>query len=205
MHKNLKPVSIGLVLGTIGLFFGIFWAMYLVVNHENIHKALSDGARESFRQNFVINEAPSQGHDGHGGHEAHSSHGHSHSTPADTAAQKVNGHEGHDDPAMEAAHERLTRGHLHAMGLGTITILFSLLLSFLDAPPKLKTIASACIGTGGLFYPLAWIVMGYRTAALGIDAAQESVMPIVAVSVPLVLLGLFITVIYILKGIFSSK
>lgn len=197
MKPDIKAVSIGLILGTLGLLFGIFWAMYLVVNHENIHKQLSDAAKGSLIQTFVINEPAS-------GHDHHASHGQTHTEPAKEEAKPAQDHSGHDDPAMEAAHERLTRGHLHAMGLGTITVLFSFLLSFLSAPPKVKAIASACIGIGALFYPLAWIVMGFRTTAMGVSAAQESVLPIVALSVPLVLFGLLITLFFIVKGFLSK-
>ena len=57
----------------------------------------------------------------------------------------------HDDPLMELAHKRLWRGHLHAMGLGTLSVVIAFLLASLDAPLKLKTIGSVFTAMGGLF------------------------------------------------------
>ena len=59
----------------------------------------------------------------------------------------------HDDPLMELAHKRLVRGHLHAMGLGTLSVVIAFLLASLDAPLKLKTIGSVFTAMGGLFIP----------------------------------------------------
>lgn len=241
MNEQFRPVGIGLILGLLGLMFGIFWAMYLVVNHENIHKELSEGGKAALMERFVINSSSPEGHGvhvhsspvhepkmeetqpqshdhGNHDHEAmtapqaeghdHGSHDHA-STPAPAPAREnatePHDHAGHDDPLMEAAHERLTRGHLHAMGLGTITIVLSALLGFLSAPARVKTFASACLGIGGIFYPLAWIVMGYRTMEMGLTASQESVMPLVGPSVGLVLLGIFMTFFYVLSTVFRGK
>ncbi len=217
MNKELRPVSIGLILGVVGLLFGILWAMYIVVGHEAIHARLS-GSIVSAPEKPAVSE-PASVEAGHhkeaDAKEASGSHshktsmsdeGHPHGDVAAQGSVAVSmSVSGHDSPIMEAAHERLTRGHLHAMGLGTIAVVISLALAFLGGPHWLKTIASASVGVGGLIYPFSWIVMGFRTPALGIEGAHESVFMIVAASAPLVLGGLFITLVLIIRGIFSRR
>lgn len=200
MQPFLKPVGAGLVLGLLSLFFGVFWAINLTVNHENIHQRLSDSALSAIEGKFVINSA--QGHD-HAAHD-HSSHDHGassmHADSGGSSAAEMEGMNGHGSALMDLAHERLARGHLHAMGLGLLTICVSLLLSLIKAPVKIKTLASACAGIGGFFYPFAWIIMGFRTPSIGAEAAADSVFPITAFSVFLVLAGVLLTLFYTVKG-----
>lgn len=208
---SLRPVILGLLLGLISLIFGIFWAAYLTVNHDKIHKTLSESAGAALHEKFVI--SPSEGHQHHVGSEkASAGHG-SKEHPKDGHGVKDEevetpppSHEAmHEDSVMEAAHERLARGHLHAMGLGMLSILVSFVFAFSTAPANVKTFASACLGTGGIFYPLSWIIMGFRTPALGVEAAQESVVPIVALSMLLVLVGLLLCFFYFIRDFFRYK
>jgi len=53
----------------------------------------------------------------------------------------------YDNPLMEISHRRLTRGHIHAMGLGIVTIIVSLILAFTSATYRIKTIASTLQGS----------------------------------------------------------
>lgn len=142
-----------------------------------------------------------EGHDDHAAapvdHNAHNPHG----AAADASAEQAPARHGHDTDWMAAAHERLSKGHLHAMGLGLLTICVSLLLSMLRSPLKVKTLASACAGIGGFFYPFAWIIMGFRTPALGIEGAQVSVFPIAAFSVLLILAGILLTLFYLILAL----
>lgn len=210
MNRMIRPVSIGLLLGVIGLLFGIFWAMYIVVNHEKIHAAFSESAAAAkarlhapeghgkdagaHHDDGAHPHDPAEAQDGHAAHMA-DERSVDEAAPADTHAHAM-----HENRAEEAAHERLTRGHIHAMGLGILTISVSLVISLTTAPNALKTLASACLGVGSLFYPFAWIIMGYRTPSIGVEAAQESVFLIAAMSIALVLAGLFICLFYLLKG-----
>lgn len=225
MHSLVRPVAIGLILGLLSLIFGIFWAAYITVRHDSIHRALKESGDAALSAKFVQggqgvgHEGPfapaegpghdiKQGAEGGHGHDHALAKGHSHSVSAEPlpkAAQSVakDSHSMHDDPNTEAAHERLTRGHIHAMGLGLLTIAVSFILAFLSAPARAKTFASASAGVGGLFYPLAWIIMGYRTTAMGPSASADSVFPVVAFSVPLVLIGIFVTLYYVLKNVFG--
>ena len=106
---------------------------------------------------------------------------------------------------MELSHTRLRRGHIHAMGLGTLTILLSLVIAFTSAPDKIKTIVSILTGIGGIIYPLAWIIMGYRTPALGPDAADVSVRFIAGPGIVLVVLGILTTIFFLLKDALTKR
>ncbi len=191
MREGIRPVGIGLVLGMLSLFFGIFWAIYLIAGHEQIHKTLEHGKKPMIEE-MASSPATESGH----------SHNHNQRTVSGEAAAPMQGHE---DPVIGEAHGMLTRGHIHEMGLGILAITISVVLSMLLIPDWLKTIASACMGVGGLFYPVAWIVMGYRTPAIGMEAADKSVMPIAGFGIALVLIGLVITLFGTLRTVFTRR
>lgn len=223
MQPFLRPVGIGLVVGLLSLFFGVVWAINLTVNHDKIHRRLSESENSVIEGKFVINSMPlesrglaangeaSNGHGSHGTSHVHPSHDgggssmHDHTAPAGGAdnsgvARRGGGYRGHDSRLMAIAHERLARGHLHAMGLGVLTICVCLVLALIQVPAGMKTLASASAGIGGLFYPLAWIIMGFRTPSLGAEAAADSVFPIAALSILLVLIGVLMTLFYAIRG-----
>lgn len=235
MKEELRHAGVGLLLGLLGVLFGVFWAVYMTVNHDSIHSRLMRAQGSQVEGMFVINSGG--GHAGHAGHDADADHsGHAgHASHEDAQAHDHSAHEGHANateaaadsrvesmqkeldqikleiakrapaqghhatPEMEKAHERLAKGHVHAMGLGLLSIAISVLLAFLPASARAKTFAAACVGTGGIFYPLAWILMGMRTTALGIAGAEQSVLPMVGLSVILVGLGLLLAFVYTLK------
>ncbi len=202
MKIVMRPVSVGLILGLLGLIFGMAWASYLAANHDDIHRRLAESQRAAIEEKFVLQpegETPAA-HHSHGT-EGGAANWHS---AASEGGLEVHA-EAHDDPVMEEAHERLTRGHLHAMGLGILAISVSLVLGFIPAPHNLKTLASACLGTGGIFYPLSWILMGFRTVTLGQEEAARSVIPIAGLSMLLVVTGIVITLIYLLRYAFKGE
>lgn len=211
MQKALRPVSIGLLLGFISLLFGISWAMYIAVNRDRIHETLAGRARAALADKFVMSGAHS--HDMQGMKDMGDMK--DMASGAQTAEAMEHGKSGVDgqkpeanagkDSIVDEARERLTKGHLHAMGLGTITLIVSFFMAFLGAPPRIKTFASACVGVGSLFYPISWIIMGYRTPALGAEVAAQSVFPITAFSILLILTGIIITLFYLLRGVISGE
>lgn len=201
MQPMLRPVKIGLFLGLASLLFGIFWAAYLTVNHEGIHRDLADRERARLEETFLLSSPkakPAQPLNEHGAHN------HSHDKAAADKGGADAAHGNHSSGLLGQAHERLTRGHIHAMGLGLVSIAVSLILAFVSARLMVKTFASACAGVGGFFYPFAWIIMGYRTASLGSEAAAKSVLPIVAFSVMLVAIGIVISMFYIVWAIVKA-
>ncbi len=206
MIEVLRPVSPGILIGLSGFIFGIGWAFFLVLGHESMHRSLEYRAAHAASIKGDVNgdeHAMSIGGRGHmeeAGMKA----------PMDGAGAIPSVHEAahtglHDSPLMALAHERLARGHVHAMGLGLVTVLVSLVLAFTSAPSRLRTIVLALTGVGGIIYPFSWIIMGYRTPALGPEAAEASVIFIAAPGVALVLLGVFTSAGFLLKDIFSKS
>lgn len=194
MHSIVRPVSIGLVLGLFTLIFGILWVVFLTVHHERIHRYLDE--RGAAQESAALDSAHVA--DAHSHHDPPAAHSH-HDKPMADKTESIHGSM-HEDGLTAQAHERLRRGHIHAMGLGLIAIAVSLIMAFLNAPNRIKAVASACVGVGGFFYPLAWIIMGFRTVNLGPDGAEQSVLPIVALSVALVLSGIILTLVYLIRG-----
>ncbi|MBI5598189.1 MAG: hypothetical protein HY890_00450 [Deltaproteobacteria bacterium] len=195
MEDRLRPVAGGLLLGLFTLLFGIVWVVVLETQHEKIHDVLRSS----------VQSASSSHRDEMGAAWAN---GEKHKKGApDNHDEGMEGHNmtgvemGHEDPVMEEAHERLTRGHLHAMGLGLVAIAVSLVLAFLNSSRVIRTLASLATGVGAFIYPFSWIIMGFRTPSMGAEGAEESVMFIVGPAVILVLAGIVTTTICLLRGI----
>ncbi|CAG1066251.1 hypothetical protein BAC1_01858 [uncultured bacterium] len=237
LNDELRHAGVGILLGLLGVLFGVFWAVYITVNNDEIHMKLMRAEVSSIEEKFVLSPGAGEaGHDGHGAPADHSVHapnaaadepadhamhdGHGEEAAADGGvelksveldkikkelAQRSPAQEHHGSPEMAAAHERLAKAHVHAMGLGVLSIAISVLLAFMPASARAKTFAAACVGTGGLFYPLAWIVMGMRTTAMGTEAAASSVATMAGLSAFLIALGLVFTLAYAVKWLFSKN
>jgi hypothetical protein len=211
MSEIIKPVRYGILIGLLGLVFGIGWAIWLMLGHESIHKSLERRAVERKEPHSLIQLLLEPGN-AHANGKPSQQDKHKHADkmkegermmPTSEEDKHQRNEDMHDSPIMELAHKRLVRGHLHAMGLGLVTIAISFILAFTSAADKIKTIAPVLTGLGGLIYPFAWIVMGYRTPGLGPNAAEASVTVIAGPGVALVLLGIFTTTVFLLKDIFS--
>lgn len=219
MNEIIKPVRYGILVGLFGLAFGICWAFYLVLGHEKIHEQLEQRAVKakeghSFMQLLEAKEAYAHSKEKHMEDADHMEH---HDAMGAASQSAIDEHQHgaqeakqasaslHDSPIMELAHTRLRRGHIHSMGLGLVTIVISLVLAFTTAPDRIKIIVPIFAGLGGLIYPFAWIVMGYRTPGLGPDVAEASVTIIAGTGIALVLLGIFTAGLFILKDIFIKK
>lgn len=231
----IKPVRYGILIGLIGLVFGIGWAFWLVLGHERIHRSLEKSLVERKEVHSLIDILePDNAQANTNAKGVHNEHSHGQSSNNEdthqheqeekplqkdehmdmmsegqhmmqTGEDKHQHGEGmHDSPIMELAHKRLVRGHLHLMGLGLVTIVMSLLLAVSSASDKMKITASILTGVGGIVYPIAWIVMGYRTPVLGPEGAEVSVMAIAGIGVALVLLGIFTTIAFLLRDIFKK-
>ncbi len=205
MYTNdlLRPVRIGLFLGLLSILFGMAWAVFLATQHERIHETFESQLEAFLQERFFLTDGV-EVHHGDSPTTTHNHEGHSHNH-GEKAAVDTHEAPSHEDPLIEMAHTRLTRGHLHAMGLGLLTIGVSLILALLNVPEPIKTVASVSIGLGSLSYPLSWIIMGYRTPVMGLEEAEKSVLLIVGPSVLLVLSGILIATFYLLKGIISDR
>jgi len=195
MVEIIKPVRIGILLGLLDLLFGIGWIFWLTLGHEKVHKSLEEGVK---RGQGIIEWL-----------EPHAVSAHIKEKSGEGTGDKGEGMEGmskglHESPVMELAHIRLRRGHIHATGLGLLTIAISFILVFTKAPDKLKGVASFLTGLGGLIYPIAWILMGYRTPGLGPEGAELSVRPIAGFGVILILFGILSAGLFLLKDLLAK-
>ncbi len=203
MIEVFKPVRYGILIGLLVFILGIGWAFFLVLGHEKIHESLQyEAAHAASIKGDVNGGEHDMSMDGHMKKGGDGMEDHLHGAVQAREAA----HAGlHDNLLMALSHARLVRGHVHAMGLGLVTIAVSLGLAFTSVSARIKTIASALTGVGALVYPVAWIVMGYRTPALGPEGAELSVMTIAGTGVSLVLLGVLTSAAFIIKDIFKKS
>jgi hypothetical protein len=205
MVEVIRPVRYGILIGLVGFILGIGWAFWLTLGHDRIHETL----QKKMPRTLQIVPAPDQTNkiDRDSTHKEGMSHNKSEGwfkiSPA--GEQKVHFKGKYDNPLMEISHKRLTRGHIHAMGLGIVTIIISLILAFTSATYRIKTIASILSSIGGIIYSIAWVVMGYRTPTLGPDGAEASVTTIAGPGVAFISLGIFTTIAFLLRDILKSK
>lgn len=205
-----RQVGVGLLFGLIGVLFGLAWVVYLTANHEGIHDYLSRSAKAAAIEKAapVSMDAAPEPKAAHKDGHSHSHGGHA-KAPGNSGAGYGNADEAeasghaHSSGLMELAHERLAKAHAHAMGLGMLSIAVSLTLAFIPASPRLRTVAAASIGAGGLLYPFSWLIMGLRTPSLGASGAEASAMPIIGLSVLLVGAGLVLALVLVARWLLS--
>ncbi len=104
--------------------------------------------------------------EGMAGHDHHAESG-----PAEAAHQHS-----HSGSLAKDAMQRLLRGHIHFMGIGILAIAMLILVASTTLKTCWKTVFGWTFGLGALLYPPAWILMGFRTVALGPEGAEESVL-----------------------------
>jgi hypothetical protein len=118
---------------------------------------------------------------------------------------------GNDKAKMDRAEERAwtytKRAHMHAAGLGPIGIALLFTLPFLGISARLQSLISIGYGLGAFFYPLCWLISGYRIPVLGsTGAAKESVAWLVYPSTGLLLLTTAIILVLLVRwGIQGSS
>ncbi|MDP2681498.1 MAG: hypothetical protein Q8P28_01645 [Deltaproteobacteria bacterium] len=214
MIEFIKPVRYGILVGLLGLTFGVGWAFWLVLGHESIHRSFEESVVEKKDTHSLIQLLEPGNAQAHGPEEVKPRQQDEHADmmkegeqmmPISEEDEHQHGEDMHDNPIMQLAHERLRRGHIHGMGLGLLTIAVSFILAFTSASERIKTIAPVLAGIGGILYPFAWIVMGYRTPGLGPDAAAASVRMIAGIGTALVLLGIFTAGVFLLKDILQKR
>jgi len=174
----ISPVRHGLFLAVTAMILGVSWAAYLATHHEQLHGGFE-------KQEAAIKAADTQqkmkGVDMHGMSlgaatellipQAHGSDETQHGSHAGAKHQHS-----HSGSLATDAMQRLLRGHIHWMGLGILSAIMLLITAFTSLKPGWKTLLGWTFGLGALAYPIAWILMGFRTVAMGPEVAEASVM-----------------------------
>jgi hypothetical protein len=91
------------------------------------------------------------------------------------------------------------------MGLGLVTVTISVVIGLLGASSAIKLLGSLCLGVGGLLYPSSWIIMGFKIPALGLEAAETAILPIVGVGVVLIFIGFAVALYSLLSALFCTR
>ena len=114
---------------------------------------------------------------------------------------------GNDKVKMDRADERawtyVKRAHMHAAGVGPIGIVLLAPLPFLGIPARLQGLIAVGYGLGAFFYPMSWLIAGYRIPALGsTGAAKESIAWLAQPAVGLLILAAIVMLaLYIRWGV----
>jgi len=179
MNNLLDPIRHGLVLSTLAMIIGVCWAGYLALNHEQVHgsferqeaalKSAQIQQTEPDMVNMMLDAAIPLA-EAHGGHHSHSRGKSGH---GEHSAAHQHSHSG--SLAMDAM-ERLTRGHIHWMGLSVLSAVMLLIVAFTSLKTCWKKLLGWTFGIGVVAYPLAWVLMGFRTVQMGPEVAESSVM-----------------------------
>ena len=224
MIEMIKPVRVGILMGLITILFGILWVMFIKTQHDFLHEVMAEADIDI---NIEMPSFVSTAHAGGAGNHSHgdeeepmtggndSDHGEHNDMESSvtepptkmisTFSNGVTNHHSSSGENLEAlAHKRLFRGHIHAMGIGLLVIIVSLILATTVATNEAKFVTSTCLGVGGFLYPLSWIIMGLFTQSFGASEAESSVMVLVGPTVLLILGSIMTTIYYVYKTLFTE-
>ncbi|HBS87529.1 MAG: hypothetical protein A2W91_00315 [Bacteroidetes bacterium GWF2_38_335] len=110
------------------------------------------------------------------------------------------------DKTVSKAWEFLKHAHTHALGLGPISLLLIIVLSFLQMPGKLKFYTGLAVSIGSLGYPVYWTVASVIAPTSGNhEAARESLWWMAQPTAGLCFLGLIVIIFYAFKSIPCCK
>ena len=113
-----------------------------------------------------------------------------------------------DDPAKmkkvtDKSWQYFKRAHMHANGLGAVSLAVILVLAPLGSPRRLKSIAGLSLGLGSLGYSLFWMFAGLRAPGLGsTGAAKESLGWLAQPTAGLCIIGLVLAAVLALAFLF---
>jgi hypothetical protein len=86
------------------------------------------------------------------------------------------GNQAKADKVVKKSWIYMKRAHLHSQTMGVISIVFSLLVAWLNFPARAQMGVSLLSGLGSLGYGFFWMVSGYLAPGMGsTGAAKESV------------------------------
>lgn len=167
----LIPVRHGLMMALLAMILGALWAGFLATQHAALHTG--------FEAQIELKKSAAETPHTHDGMNHDTSHMHA-----------VSDAHSHTGSLAGDAMQRLLRGHIHFMGLGVLSTALLLVTAFTSLKPCWKKLLGWSFGIGALAYPPAWIIMGFRTIALGPEAAEASIMWLFAPAVGLLLLSM---------------
>lgn len=197
-HSMITPIRHGLVMGMMALIFGALWAAYIATHHQQLHGAFEaeQQAIQAASMDTMIAdlsmlemaEMPAEhAHDANTQPNHHAlADGDGHNQHAD-AGHGAEAQHSHTGSLANDAMQRLLRGHIHAMGLGTLVCVLLLIVALTSIKDGWKKLFGVTFGLGAVLYPPAWVIMGFRTVELGPEAAEASIMWLFGPAVALIL------------------
>jgi hypothetical protein len=98
------------------------------------------------------------------------------------------------------------RSHLHACGLGAISLGTILLLAFLPATLLIKKITAVFLGLGSFGYGLFWMIVGLKAPGLGSTGAAKEALSFLAIpSAGMCILGMLSVLLIFLMIAFKTN
>jgi len=192
MMTIIKDVRHGLLIAVLAVMLGALWAAYLATHHEQLHggfEAQEEKIQQS-RMQYLLEDmsmvALNSVHDHPSNTPAAHSHASTHPHAAD-GGQSASAQHSHSGSLAMDAMQRLLRGHIHFMGIGTLIAVLLLIVAFTSLKSCWKKLLGWTFGLGALAYPPAWIIMGFRTVEMGPQAAEASIMWLFGPAVALLL------------------
>jgi hypothetical protein len=100
----------------------------------------------------------------------------------------------------------LKRAHLHANGLGAISLAVILLLMFMQAALILKKLTAIFLGLGSFGYSLFWMFAALKAPGLGSTGAAKEALSFLAIpSAGMCIIGLISVLIIVLKTVCCTR
>ena len=98
------------------------------------------------------------------------------------------------------------RAHLHASGLGAISLAVILLLMFMQSPLILKELTAIALGLGSLGYSLFWMFAALMAPGLGSTGAAKEALSFLAIpSAGMCIAGLITVLVVFIKTVYCTR
>jgi len=98
------------------------------------------------------------------------------------------------------------RAHLHANGLGAISLASILVLMFMPATMLLKKLTAILLGLGSLGYSLFWMFAALKAPGLGSTGAAKDALAFLAIpSAGICIIGLISVLLIVLKAVCCTR
>ncbi len=196
LRESLLDVYHGLAMALLALILGTLWAAYIATHHEQLHGGFE--AQEAQLKQVQIQHLMQELNMDHLSSvhdqsvEAESGHHHGVSQTGGESNHAAGHQHSHSGSLAMDAMQRLLRGHIHFMGIGTLVAVLILIVAFTSLKPGWKKLLGWTFGIGALAYPPAWIMMGLRTVEMGPEASEASVMWLFGPAVVLLLASMLV-------------